>query len=677
MKNLRLPATLSRVKTSLPGLLTLLLLAGVFIQGFLLIGRSLDDLEGVRATLGMPALWRSAYFSQGKKFADYVLFLNENIPAQGRVVLPPTGYGPKFLGITPVMQFFLAPRQVLNCPDQECAERLSPENTFIIVIEDFPGEAAAQKYALRLMFNEKWGLLQPPEKGTVSYPAQPGFSRIADILIAALLPLAWLGALSLAGLLLVRSLAPELPASMQLGLGYGLGLSLLTISLGLAWRLGAPLQEATFLWTTGLLLLFCLTFTWFRRRKPPVGSSSTPLNPAATSNSITRQIKRFDSWLAAILLVTGLAAIIGTGKGYFSADEIMLWGIKGYGIAATGTLANIQDWGTNTVVYPLHIPLLIATFKSLFVETLPAAKLAFSGYYLALLLVVYSYLVWKGLSRRIAGLATLLLATVPLVFRHATIAYANLPVSFYLVVAVLVLSTATEGEDGVIPTQSTRSPQLTFLLSGLLFAAAAWTRPEGIWLAALGILGFLGVGHFRQRLPAFKQLILLLLPLIAYAVFWIVFRAAAYTQLPRQASLAENAIAYTLAGDFPLDEAAYVIRSLLVGLFSSSDWGVLGFALVLVALLGLLSFRKGSLRRPEVSLLLSCGGLYFAAVIGMYILTAYDTVHDISWWVSTGLDRMALPAMILLWLGGVLWAEPLDHDENRPVSTDLEDNRSV
>jgi hypothetical protein len=152
-------------------------------------------------------------------------------------------------------------------------------------------------------------------------------------------------------------------------------------------------------------------------------------------------------------------------------------------------------------------------------------------------------------------------------------------------------------------------------------------------------------------------------------------RAAAYTQLPRQASLAENAIAHTLAGDLPLGEAAYVVRSLLVGLFSPSDWGILGYAFVLVVLLGLLYFRKGAHRRSEASWLLACGGLYIAAVIAMYILTAYDTVHDISWWVSTGLDRMALPAVILLWLGGVLWAEPLDHDEDRPGPADLEDHR--
>jgi hypothetical protein len=40
-------------------------------------------------------------------------------------------------------------------------------------------------------------------------------------------------------------------------------------------------------------------------------------------------------------------------------------------------------------------------------------------------------------------------------------------------------------------------------------------------------------------------------------------------------------------------------------------------------------------------------------MIGVYYLTSYDTAHDISWWVDTGLDRMMLPGLLLLWIGGI------------------------
>jgi hypothetical protein len=38
----------------------------------------------------------------------------------------------------------------------------------------------------------------------------------------------------------------------------------------------------------------------------------------------------------------------------------------------------------------------------------------------------------------------------------------------------------------------------------------------------------------------------------------------------------------------------------------------------------------------------------------MYYLTSYDRLHDVSWWTHTGLDRMAMPGLILLWLAGVV-----------------------
>lgn len=169
-----------------------------------------------------------------------------------------------------------------------------------------------------------------------------------------------------------------------------------------------------------------------------------------------------------------------------------------------------------------------------------------------------------------------------------------------------------------------------------------------------------------------KVAILFLIPLVVYTAFWMVLKSAAYTQPARQADLVGNAIAHTLAGDLPLDEVAYILRSLVTGLFDPRTWGVLGFVLLV-----LLPFHRRTPKRAVAQPLVMAGAIYLAAVVGMYILTIYDTVHDISWWVSTGMERMILPAMLLLWLGSVLWAEPFDHDKNRPLSADLENYRGV
>jgi hypothetical protein len=71
----------------------------------------------VRGAIGQSGQWRSAYFFQGGQFADFIKFIHLNTPENARVVLPPRDSGPSALSTTPLMQFFLAPRQVINCPD--------------------------------------------------------------------------------------------------------------------------------------------------------------------------------------------------------------------------------------------------------------------------------------------------------------------------------------------------------------------------------------------------------------------------------------------------------------------------------------------------------------------------------------------------------------------------------
>jgi hypothetical protein len=625
------------------------LLVGALIQAALVLGMWLPELKGVRDTLGTPALWRSANFSQGARFADFVLFLNENIPAQGRVVLPPEGFGPRALGTTPFMQFFLAPRQVINCTDPDCAQHLSTENTYLLVVESFPGEEAFGRYAQRRMFDERWGVLLP-DGAQSGLPIHPGFDRMLDILLAALPPLLWMGILTLAGALLAWRMAPDLPQAMRLSLGYGLGSGALTAGLGLAWLAGAPLGAMTVYAVT--LALLALSAALYRIYRPSTISAPS-------------QSGLFSRWSLVFLCAAGFAAVLSVGQGYSVSDEILLWGAKGYGIAASGSLAHVQEWGTNTVLYPLHIPILIAAFKALFAETLPAAKLAFSGYYLALLLFAYGFLTWKGVPSRWAGLATLLLATASLTFRHATLAYANLPLAFSLVCGVVILSESL---------QDWHKPHSApaFLLAGLLLSAAAWTRPEGLALALAGALALVGLAWLQsKRLPSARQLIALALPLAGYACFWFALKATAYTRPAGRGDLLGNGVAAISRGQFHLGEAAYILRRLVIDLLDPASWGVLGIALVIVAWLYL---RKKGPRQPQASGLGLAGLVFLVAVLGIYYLTSYDTAHDISWWVSTGLGRMLLPAVCLLWIGLFLGTQPLDHGEGGSIPADLEDD---
>jgi 4-amino-4-deoxy-L-arabinose transferase-like glycosyltransferase len=275
---------------------------------------------------------------------------------------------------------------------------------------------------------------------------------------------------------------------------------------------------------------------------------------------------------------------------------------------------------------------------------LPASKVLFSGYFLGLLLLVYAYLVQKQVTHVFAGLSTLFLAATPLIFQHATIAYANLPLTFYIVAGVLLL---TIGMDEPV-SPSTRGK---CLLSGMLFASACWTRPEGL-VVSLVLIGFiLGVVYLKRwRALDLASLAFLLAPLAVYELFWAWLKNQVYPSQAAKAGLVADATGQVLRGNLHLTEALYVVRSAFLVLFTWKDWGVLGIGVALAV--GLALFVP-AWRRLSPWLILLSGLVYLGAIIGVYYITSYDTTRDISWWVNTGLDRMMLPGVILLWVGGI------------------------
>jgi len=76
---------------------------------------------------------------------------------------------------------------------------------------------------------------------------------------------------------------------------------------------------------------------------------------------------------------------------------------------------------------------------------------------------------------------------------------------------------------------------------------------------------------------------------------------------------------------------------------------VVGFGIIIALILSLVPL----LWRKSLWVVFVSGLAYMLAILGFYFLASFDTVHDISWWVNTGLMRMMLPAFILLWLGGI------------------------
>jgi hypothetical protein len=630
--------------------------------------------------LGQPAVWRGAINSQGSRFAQFIVFLHNNIPLDASVVLPPPTAGSKAIANTPLMQFFLLPRRVINCTDFECIQNFSLVNSYVLVVNDFPGAEILSR-GKNLRFNNEWGLFVLPGNEGPKPPALTGYTSGLQILRDILLPALWLAALSLAGYVLVALLQPAWRNPAGLALGFGLSMAALSFILCLLSLLGLPLNRGFVAGVTLFLLALALAGLW-QYATASAAQRALAGQPGAPP-SLVRPALRIDLWQAFYLLLGMFAALYAIGAGYAATDEVVLWGSKGYGLAVTNDVRTVTQFGTNTVPYPLHIPLSIAAARLLFGEALPASKLIFPAYYTALALLIDHLLRQLGVRRTLAGLATLLVCTAPLVFRHGALAYANLPLAFYILAAVGLLAQAVAS-----PTRAPdrQPPAAGYALSGLFFAAAAWTRPEGLliaWLLA-GILPAAAYLLDRQALRG-RQLACLLAPLLIYSLFWAWLKAVAYAQPLGRSALTGEALRRIITGDLHLKEALYILRALLATTAGPDAWGLLGLLALLLALVALARLAWVLIARPpaadlpgssstsKASLLIVLASLgYFAAVMGMYYLTSFSANRDLSWWVKTGLERMWLPGLLLLWVGGIGTAQVFNYQQDRPSTTHLE-----
>jgi 4-amino-4-deoxy-L-arabinose transferase-like glycosyltransferase len=347
----------------------------------------------------------------------------------------------------------------------------------------------------------------------------------------------------------------------------------------------------------------------------------------------------FDLWP---LIFTGLGAIVislAVGKGYHRLDAIQIWGVKGYGIAADGTLKSVTNWGANTLAYPLHIPILIASFRVLFGDVLPASKMIFGGYYFALVFLSYYTLLKMSVRRWIAGLAVLLIVTSPIIFRHGTIGYANLPTAFYLTCGVVLFMSVFTGE---LQTG-------TILLSGIFMVCAAWTRPEGLILSIFGMGLLLLLAYKSKHISLDRRSVLAFLaPIAVYLLFWQVVSMQVYPEPLSKTTLALDAILQILNGELHIQEAFFILYYLFQQLVTFQVWGILG-VILLVGCVIVIIYRKLTSLTARVMIVTGC--LFLLMIVGMYFLTSFDSSNDLSWWVTSGMNRMNFPGIIILWLG--------------------------
>jgi len=153
--NLKEPERISIILISLAVAIQI----GIVITTFILPLR--NRIQGVKQ---LPSLEGSTTLSFGDDFAAYMGFLAEVIPEEATVVLPPVEVD-STLGNVGLMQYFLYPRRITNCPGEmsfaDCAIMYSGEHTYILGVADFSPDGSSETSKTFIQFDDRWGVYEP------------------------------------------------------------------------------------------------------------------------------------------------------------------------------------------------------------------------------------------------------------------------------------------------------------------------------------------------------------------------------------------------------------------------------------------------------------------------------------------------------------------------------------
>ena len=127
-----------------------------------------SDAHRTVLVLSRPATERSALLAFGARFSRFVRFLQQAVPPTATVILPSEA-DDYVLGQVGIMQYFLIPRRVADCPTgvapAVCVAGLGGSDTYILAVESFPPPATALRSRDYLAFDDSWGLFVPRPPG--------------------------------------------------------------------------------------------------------------------------------------------------------------------------------------------------------------------------------------------------------------------------------------------------------------------------------------------------------------------------------------------------------------------------------------------------------------------------------------------------------------------------------
>lgn len=434
--------------------------------------------------------------------------------------------------------------------------------------------------------------------------------------------LATASTLTIEGALLVGAVTgADLPRVIRWSLGYPTALLVNALVFFLLHLVGLPLTAAT-VGGSHLLILSTLTALSLRRRMPSTTAAEPIANrPHAGGGASVPWHHRPIPLLLSLPCTISLAVVAFSAISHAvflptsSWDSLTNWHMR------SQQMFEAQSLLTSGVAKPQYPVLLHATQ---IVSVMPLGRWSDTTANVStLLLSAASFWSVFLLLRRSHGALTALvtctlLTTIPLAIVHLGQGYADIHVVEYTLLAALLLDAArTERRASLL------------LLSGLLCAAAAWTKLEGLYLSVVPwLLLVISSGVIRKAWG--ETLCFGLLPLIALTTPWPLFT------LSHGLGLSPHGSRFGWHGE--------LLPFLLQELFDGGSFGVHWYA-ILFALLVVCLTRRG---RPSSPFLDRCGTLTWGVVALGAVILLYLTNETEGLLTGRGFSRvMLLPTLLL------------------------------
>ncbi|MGB8253665.1 MAG: hypothetical protein WCF08_10655 [Anaerolineaceae bacterium] len=584
---------------------------------------------------------RSAELLLTPRGAGFLKFIQGIIPPNSKVVIPLFA-GP--FSEQNIMQFFMMDQSIFGCPRDNQIECLSKWDKYLIATFNYPPDESDINKTLIIYpeINELY-----PYKGIYladNYTAGDYGAIYPDKYNLPLTALCDFGILLgwfLLGWVILALITRKYYHALTIIPAFPLGMGVFTWCLFLVCLAGAPLN----VWTLAIvyiLLIIPLGILALRSRQafPGVLELFQEYWSGIKHSRINLPILVLGGF---ILLFFLLLIYISVGRGYSTFDDMAIWSLKGYYMAFKNDLFAAGQASGHGLSYPLNLPLAISSFFLVDMDLLPGSKLAYILLFVSMLVCIYWFLRNNLVSRKLALLGILLIISTPIIFYYATLGFANIPFTCYLVIGTLL------SIHGI----TTKHTKLLYT-SGVVLSLAGWTRPEGIGFSLfLAILvGLLGLKN-RLRLTT---IVLFLLSSISLSGTWMIV-----------------GIRYIQG-----DEIGYAIRSLLLaietGSFSFSPiWMTLAYSweqfttinnwgyvvpLTLIIIIGLMLGLLHRVKAVTLTLTIAALGTFLIPLF-MFVTKYFQGPDNYMSFLSVSFDRAQFPAVIFLVLAAILFTGSL------------------